>query len=123
MALGNGDLVGVAEAWDWPDTFDGVKPADLRAVQTAIRARCEAGAAPRFSDQSGDDWAGVVVAEVLDLDAVADTLQRQGDKVAAVILEPVDFNSGGIPPLPGYLEGLRELTRKHGALLFFDESR
>ena len=56
-----------------------------------------------------------------DLDAVADALDRQGKKVAAVILEPVDFNSGGIPPLPGYLEGLRELTTQHGALLFFDE--
>ena len=56
-----------------------------------------------------------------DLDAVEDALKRQGDDVAAVILEPVDFNSGGIPPQPGYLEGLRELSRRHGALLFFDE--
>jgi len=56
-----------------------------------------------------------------DLDAVAQALEKQGDDVATVILEPVNFNSGGILPQPGYLEGLRELTSRHGALLFFDE--
>ena len=55
------------------------------------------------------------------LDAVEGALREGADEVAAVILEPVDFNSGGIAPQPGYLEGLRELTRRYGVLLFFDE--
>ena len=56
-----------------------------------------------------------------DLAAVERVLSDEGDRIATLILEPVDFNSGGIPPQPGYLQGLRELTGKHGVLLFFDE--
>jgi glutamate-1-semialdehyde 2,1-aminomutase len=56
-----------------------------------------------------------------DLAAVEETLAQRAAEVAAVILEPVDFNSGGIPPQSGYLQGLRELTRRHKVLLFFDE--
>ncbi len=54
-----------------------------------------------------------------DLDAVAAQLERED--VAAVIVEPVPGNMGCIPPKPGYLEGLRQLTEAHGALLIFDE--
>lgn len=56
-----------------------------------------------------------------DLDAVEAALRAHAHETAAVILEPIDFNSGGIQPRPGYLAGLRELTRRHGVLLFFDE--
>jgi len=56
-----------------------------------------------------------------DLAVVEAALDEHGSEVAALILEPVDYNSGGIPPRPGYLTALRELTRKHGVLLFFDE--
>src|SRR5215213_357069 len=41
--------------------------------------------------------------------------------IAAVIIEPVVGNMGCVPPLPGYLEAVRKLTRNHGALLIFDE--
>jgi glutamate-1-semialdehyde 2,1-aminomutase len=41
--------------------------------------------------------------------------------IAALIVEPVAGNMGVVPPEPGYLAGLRELTRAHGALLVFDE--
>ncbi len=41
--------------------------------------------------------------------------------VAALIIEPVAGNMGLVAPLPGYLEGLRELTKKHGTVLIFDE--
>jgi glutamate-1-semialdehyde 2,1-aminomutase len=41
--------------------------------------------------------------------------------VAAVILEPVPGNMGCLPPVPGYLDGLRRITREHGALLIIDE--
>jgi glutamate-1-semialdehyde 2,1-aminomutase len=54
-----------------------------------------------------------------DLDAV-ERLLDDGD-VAAVIVEPVAGNMGLVPPQPGFLSGLRELTTAHGALLVFDE--
>jgi len=44
-----------------------------------------------------------------------------GDEIAAVIVEPVVGNMGCVPPLPGFLEGLRAITERHGALLIFDE--
>jgi len=56
-----------------------------------------------------------------DLDAVEQTLRLRSSEIGTVILEPVDFNSGGIGPQPGYLEGLRELTQQYDVLLFFDE--
>ena len=43
------------------------------------------------------------------------------DLVAAVIVEPVAANMGVVPPAPGFLEALREVTRRQGALLIFDE--
>jgi len=56
-----------------------------------------------------------------DLEAVATAFRRQGEEVAAVIVEPVAANMGVVPPHPGFLEGLREITRRYGALLIFDE--
>lgn len=56
-----------------------------------------------------------------DLDAVRATFASYADQIACVILEPVVGNAGTIPPAPGYLEGLREITRQHGALLILDE--
>jgi glutamate-1-semialdehyde 2,1-aminomutase len=56
-----------------------------------------------------------------DLDSVAAILAANPGKVAAVILEPVVGNSGCIPPEPGFLEGVRELCTREGALLVFDE--
>jgi glutamate-1-semialdehyde 2,1-aminomutase len=48
-------------------------------------------------------------------------MEERGEAVAAVITEPAVFNTGCILPEPGYLELLREQTRRHGALLIFDE--
>lgn len=56
-----------------------------------------------------------------DLDILADLLKREADRTAAVIMEPINLNSGGIMPRKGYLEGVRELTKKNGILLIFDE--
>ena len=53
----------------------------------------------------------------------ADVIERElakGD-VAAVIMEPIMFNTGGVLPAPGYLERVREITKKHNAVLIFDE--
>ena len=62
-----------------------------------------------------------VTAPFNDLEAVRRVFDRHGDRLAAVILEPVVGNAGLIPPVDGFLEGLREVTRAHDALLIFDE--
>ncbi|MGE0623576.1 MAG: glutamate-1-semialdehyde 2,1-aminomutase [Pseudomonadales bacterium] len=54
-------------------------------------------------------------------EAVAAVFERYPEKIACVIVEPVAGNMGCIPPLPGFLESLREITAAHGALLIFDE--
>jgi glutamate-1-semialdehyde 2,1-aminomutase len=53
--------------------------------------------------------------------AVEQAFRDHPNKIAAVIVEPVVGNMGCVPPVPGFLEGLREITARHGALLIFDE--
>ena len=53
--------------------------------------------------------------------AVEECFAARGDKIAAVILEPIVGNMGCVPPQTGFLEGLRDITTKDGALLVFDE--
>jgi glutamate-1-semialdehyde 2,1-aminomutase len=53
--------------------------------------------------------------------AVEQAFKDHADQIAAVIVEPVVGNMGCVPPAPGFLEALRTLTQKHGALLIFDE--
>jgi len=64
--------------------------------------------------------ANVLVCPPNDLPAVELLLAERTD-VAAVILEPGGASSGTIPTAPGYLAGLREVTRRHGVILIFDE--
>ena len=56
-----------------------------------------------------------------DKDAIEKVMDEKGDKIACVIVEPVAGNMGMVPPANGFLETLRELTQKHGAVLIFDE--
>lgn len=56
-----------------------------------------------------------------DAAAVEAAFVSHPDEIACIIVEPVVGNSGCIPPAAGYLEALRALTEKHGALLIFDE--
>jgi len=56
-----------------------------------------------------------------DLEAVEALFAARGADIAAVLVEPVAGNMGVVPPVPGFLEGLRALTRRAGALLVFDE--
>ena len=62
-----------------------------------------------------------LLAHYNDLDAVKTLFANHGHDIAAVIVEPVAGNMGLVLPKPGFLEGLRELTRAYGALLIFDE--
>jgi len=56
-----------------------------------------------------------------DLESAKLVFEKFGEEIAAVIVEPVCGNMGVVPPLPGFLEGLRELTTNAGSLLIFDE--
>jgi glutamate-1-semialdehyde 2,1-aminomutase len=62
-----------------------------------------------------------LIARYNDLASVEAALAARLGEVAAVIIEPVAGNMGCIPPEPGFLEGLKQLCRRHGALLIFDE--
>ncbi|WP_123041304.1 glutamate-1-semialdehyde 2,1-aminomutase [Cohnella candidum] len=56
-----------------------------------------------------------------DLESVKLAFERFGEEIAAVIVEPVAGNMGVVPPLPGFLQGLRDVTTRYGSLLIFDE--
>jgi glutamate-1-semialdehyde 2,1-aminomutase len=56
-----------------------------------------------------------------DLESVKLVFEKYGEDIAGVIVEPVAGNMGVVPPQPGFLEGLREITTQYGALLIFDE--
>ncbi|NOZ26712.1 MAG: glutamate-1-semialdehyde 2,1-aminomutase [Chloroflexi bacterium] len=62
-----------------------------------------------------------LVAPYNDLSAVASLFDQYPESIAAVIVEPVAGNMGVVPPVDGFLAGLRDLCTRHGALLIFDE--
>ncbi len=62
-----------------------------------------------------------ITAPYNDLETLRRIFELEGEDIAAVIIEPVVGNMGCVPPLPGFHEGLRALTKEYGALLIFDE--
>ncbi len=73
---------------------------------------------PGVPPEMGD---ALIIAQWNDLAMVEEIFAEFGDDIAAVITEPIMCNTGCILPRPGYLEGLREVTSRYGALLIFDE--
>ncbi|MHB8985871.1 MAG: glutamate-1-semialdehyde 2,1-aminomutase [Eubacteriales bacterium] len=65
--------------------------------------------------------AGTITANYNDLENLKEIFRLEGEKIAAVIVEPVAGNMGVVPPAPGFLEGVRRLTEEYGSLLIFDE--
>ena len=62
-----------------------------------------------------------LVADFNNLDSVETLFKKYPEQIAAIIVEPVAGNMGVVPPLPGFLEGVRVITEREGALLIFDE--
>ncbi|WP_207858177.1 glutamate-1-semialdehyde 2,1-aminomutase [Lucifera butyrica] len=62
-----------------------------------------------------------LTAEYNDADGLEQLFERYGEEIAAVIIEPVPGNMGMVLPRPGYLQQVRNISRKYGALLIFDE--
>lgn len=65
--------------------------------------------------------AGTIAVPYNDLESVELAFKRFGEEIAGVIVEPVAGNMGVVPPLTGFLEGLRRLTTEYGSVLIFDE--
>jgi glutamate-1-semialdehyde 2,1-aminomutase len=65
--------------------------------------------------------ADTIVVDYNDVTSVASAVERYGEGLAAIVVEPVAGNMGCVPPLPGFLEALRALCDASGALLVFDE--
>ena len=84
-----------------------------------VRAGSGATSLPASAGVTTGAAADTLVVQYNDLDRVAQLLAPED--VAAVIVEPVAANMGVVLPAPGYLEGLRSLTARHGTLLIFDE--
>jgi glutamate-1-semialdehyde 2,1-aminomutase len=65
--------------------------------------------------------ANTITAPYNDFDSIRLAFEKFGEEIAGVIVEPIAGNMGVVPPLPGFLEHLRKLTKQYGALLIFDE--
>src|SRR5215469_17105441 len=101
----------------WQDTVYWSNHVDPAAAGPASRPR----AVPSGPGVPAELAATLIVLTWNDAASFASVMAECGDQVAAVITEPAMFNTGCILPQPGYLELLRAETRKHGALLIFDE--
>lgn len=73
--LGQGDHVGVAMSWKWPDAFEGIGVRHLIDTQKEVARRWEIGNPPRFSDQAGAEWIGALIGEICGLDPDKDKTQ------------------------------------------------
>lgn len=76
---------------------------------------------PDSAGVPSDYTRNTLVALYNDPDSVEAFFQANPGEIAAVVVEPVAANMGVVPPAPGFLEFLREITEKNGALLIFDE--
>ena len=65
--------------------------------------------------------ADTLVARYNDLDSVLSLFEKHGEKIAAIIVEPVAGNMGVVAPAAGFLQGLRSIATRYGSLLIFDE--
>lgn len=97
--------------------YHGHSDALLVAAGSGVATQGLPGSAGVTAGAAGD----TIVVDSQDLVALERVFAEVGDQVAAVITEPVPANMGIVPPEAGFNAALRELTRKHGALLIFDE--
>jgi len=76
---------------------------------------------PASKGQVLSDAENLIIRPWNDLEIMKRTFDKHGGRIAAVLTEPIMCNCGGIMPRKGFLEGLRELCTRHGAVLIFDE--
>ena len=101
--------------------FDGCYHGAHDAVLVQAGSGLATFAVPGCAGIPDDVAAHTLVAPFNDLDAVETLMNQHGDDLACVIIEPVAGNMGCIPPVEGYLQGIRDLCTAHGVVLIFDE--
>jgi len=105
----------------WSDAiFTSFPSADMKQGGGLARLTGDA-VPPGTGGQSENSLNDILLLPWNDFDALESTLRRYGDSIAAVITEPIMCNNGCIAPKPGYLEKMRELTRKLGIVMILDE--
>ncbi len=91
----------------------------------AVLVKAGSGAATvGVTDSAGTAGAAAGAVHALpynDLEPLRELFRQRGETIACVLVEPIAGNMGIVPPAPGFLEGVRDLARAHGALVVFDE--
>lgn len=99
----------------WLDNVSfSVAPAEPAGNAPAVPVAWGGGIPPELADS-------MIVLPWNDLALVEQVIAREGDEIAAIITEPVMCNQGCIEPVPGFLQGLRDLCDRHDIALIFDE--
>ena len=101
--------------------FEGGYHGHADALLVAAGSGATAHGVPTSAGVTRSFASDTLVAAYNDLTSVEGYFEAHPEQIACVIVEPVAGNMGVVPPSPGFLEGLRELTEKNGALLVFDE--
>ena len=101
--------------------FEGGYHGHADALLVSAGSGAAAHGVPTSAGVTGSFARDTLVADYNDLASVEALFRAQAGQIAAVIVEPVAANMGVVPPAPGFLQGLRDLALRDGALLIFDE--
>ncbi len=102
-------------------TFEGAYHGHADALLVKAGSGLAAASLPGSAGVPDNAVRDTLVARYNDLASVEDFFRSHGDQIAAILVEPIAGNMGVVPPDPGFLEGLRHITREFGSLLLFDE--
>lgn len=101
--------------------FDGCYHGHVDSMLTKAGSGLAEMASPDSAGVTESTAEDTIVVPLNDLNAVKKAFENFSDQIAAVIVEPVPANNGLLPHASGFLQNLREITKKYGALLIFDE--